>query len=260
MAITHALTHRLDHRFPIAVIRLRGELTPATGGTVRSAVLAALVEEPTSVIIDLAGLTSVDELALQVFAGAAGQAAHWPGAELLLCCPPPAAAAALPHTPVVRDLPIHQTFEAALAQAAAVPVPLRVRQRLEPTIHAPRLARELAAEACASWGLAGSTSPAEIVATELVTNAVRHAGTTIDLRLTLRDQQLRVSVQDRAGAPARMRTPGESDDHGRGLLIVDSVATRWGNVLVPGGKVVWASLWVTPPHQHRELAETSRRG
>lgn len=241
--MTEPLTYRLDHRFPIAVVRLRGELTPQDGGVVRAAVLEALVEEPTSVIVDLSGLTSADGSGPQVLAGAAGQAASWPGARLLLCGPSAAVAAVLRRTDVVRDLPVHPSFEAALAEAAAEPLPQRIRQRLEPTIHAPRVARELAAEACATWHLVGSVVPAEIVASELVTNAVRHAGTRIDFQITLRDEQLRLSVQDRIGAPARLQSPGESDDHGRGLLIVDSVATSWGNLLLPDGKVVWASLW-----------------
>jgi anti-anti-sigma factor len=245
--MTQPLTSRLDHRFPIAVVRLDGKLTPETAAVVRAAVLEALVEEPTSVIVDLAGLTAADHLALSVFAGAAGQAAHWPGARLLLCAPRPEVAEALARTAVVRDLPVHPSFPAALAEAAAEPVPQRVRQRLEPTVHAPRVGRELAASACVRWGLAGSSIPAEILASELVTNAVRHARTVLDLRITLRDQQLRVSVQDRAADRlARMETPGEADDHGRGLLIVDSVATAWGNLPVPDGKVVWASLAVTP--------------
>lgn len=246
------LTVRLDHRFPIAVVRLQGELTPQTGAVVRSAVLEALVEEPTSMIVDLAGLTAVDELALEVLAGAAGQAAHWPGARVLLCAPPPAVAPVLPRTAVVRDLPVHPSLQAALADAATEPVPQRVRQRLEPTIHAPRAARELAASACGRWGLTASSVPAEIIASELVTNAVRHAGTVLDLRITLRDHQLRLSVQDRsAGRMARMETPSESDDHGRGLLIVDSVATAWGNLPIPDGKVVWASLWVAAPQVYQ---------
>jgi anti-anti-sigma regulatory factor len=245
--MTQLLTSRLDHRFPIAVVHLRGGLTPETAEAVRTGVLEALVEEPTSVIVDLAGLTAVDDLALPVFAGAAGQAAHWPGARLLLCGAPPALAAALARTAVVRDLPLHPSFQAALADAAAEPVPQRLRQRLEPTVHAPRAGRELAASACARWGLSGSSVPAEILTSELVTNAVRHARTVLDLRITLRDEQLRVSVQDRAADRlARMETPGEADDHGRGLLIVDAVATAWGNLPVPDGKVVWASLWVAP--------------
>lgn len=258
--MTDALTYRLDRRFPIAVVRLNGELTPQAAGSVRSAVLEALVEEPTSVIVDLAGLTAAHPDALQVLAGLATQAAHWPQAALRLCCPSPAVAAALPDLPVVRDLPVHPSYQAALAEASTDPVPLRIRQRLEPTIHAPRVARELAARACATWELDSSAIPAEIIASELVTNAVRHAGTVIDFRITRLDHQLRMSVHDRAAEPARVQDPAESDDHGRGLLIVESVATGWGNVAVPDGKVVWASLWVSPPHAGQQKVGTGRNG
>jgi anti-anti-sigma regulatory factor len=244
--MTEPLTYRLDYRFPIAVVRLSGELSPLTTSVVRSAVLESLVEEPTSVIVDLAGLTAGDDVALQVFPGVAAQAAGWPGASVLLCGPRPEIAEALQRTSVASEVPVHEEFQDALAVAAADPVPRRIQRRLEPTVHAPRAARELVTEACVEWGLPDTAVAAEIIASELVTNAVRHAGTTMDIRVTLRNHQLRVSVRDRVGTMARLQTPAESDDHGRGLLIVDAVASAWGNVPVADGKVVWATLPVPP--------------
>jgi anti-anti-sigma factor len=240
--MTEPLTYRIAYRFPIAVVRMSGELTPQTAAVARHAVLESLLEEPTSVIIDLAGLTVADEVALQVFAGAAAQASSWPGATLLLCSPPAAVATALRHSAVAHELPVHAAFADALAVAAAVPVPQRMHQRLEPTVHAPRAARELVASACAEWGLPETAIAAEVVASELVTNAVRHAGTSIDVRVTLRDDQLRISVRDGEAGLARRQSPAEADAHGRGLLIVDAVATTWGNVPIGDGKVVWATL------------------
>jgi anti-sigma regulatory factor (Ser/Thr protein kinase)/anti-anti-sigma regulatory factor len=245
--MTEPLTYRLDYRFPIAVVRLSGQLTPAAATVARAAITESLLEEPTSVIVDLAGLTAVDEVAVQVFAGIAAHAADWPGASLLLCAPPGPVATALRRADDPL-LPIYAGFDEALAAAAADPVPRRARQRLAPTVDAPREARELVADTCDEWGLPEAAIAAEIIASELVTNAVRHAGTAIDLRMTLRDHQLRVSVHDRDRQPARLQTPGEADDHGRGLLIVEAVATSWGNVPVADGKVVWASVPVPPAH------------
>ena len=242
--MTEPLTYRLDYRFPIAVVRLTGELTPAAAAVARRALADALLEEPTSVIVDLTGLTAIDEVAVQVFTGMAAQAAEWPGASLLLCAPPGPVAGAIRRAG--DPLPVYAEFGEALAAAAADPVPRRARQRLAPTVDAPREARELVADTCDEWGLPESAVAAEIIASELVTNAVRHAGTAIDLRMTLRDHQLRVSVHDRNGQPARLQTPSEADDHGRGLLIIDAVATSWGNVPVADGKVVWASVRVPP--------------
>lgn len=238
------VSYQFDHRFPIAVMRLWGDLTVTSAGAARDAALAALVEEPTSMIIDLTGLASADEPALQFLPGVAAQAAHWPGTAVLACAAP-AVADTLTRTSE-GGLTVYPSFAAALAEAAAAPVPLRMHERLEPTVHAPRAARELASEACATWNLPRAVVPAEIIASELVTNAVRHAGTTVDLRITRRERELRISVQDRNPEPARLQTPSESDDHGRGLLIVDSVAHRWGCEPVTGGKVVWAAVQVSP--------------
>ena len=252
--MTQPFTYRLDYRFPIAVVRMCGTLSPSTAPVARTALLESLVEEPTSVIVDLAGVTAADDVAVQVFPGAAVQAAGWPGAAVLLCAPRNAVAEALARGSVSSQLPVHDAFSDALAIAAADPVPRRMQERLGPTVHAPRLARELVAEACHAWGLPDRAIAAEVIASELVTNAVRHAGTSMELRVTLRDEQLRISVRDGVDQPARMQTPTESDDHGRGLLIVDAVASAWGNVTVGDGKVVWASLRV-PPERNHELVQ-----
>lgn len=239
------VTYEFDHRFPIAVIRLTGDLTASSGAKVRTALVESLVDEPTSVIVDLAGLSTLDEAAAQVFPGVASRAALWPGAVLLLCGPSATVAptlAGLEREGMIRSYP---SFSRALAVATAQEVPQRVRQHLEPSVHAPRLARELAAAACRQWGVPECAMPAEILASELVTNAVRHAATALTLRITYRNNQLRVSVHDRDRQMARLQSPSESDDHGRGLLIVNSVATRWGSEPVVGGKVVWAAMQVS---------------
>lgn len=214
-----------------------------------AAVWEPLVEEPSSVIVDLAGLTAEDDAAAQTFPRLAAQAAHWPGTALRLCNPPVAVASVVQRSATDGAVTVHPDFPAALAAAATAPVPQRMHQRLEPTVHAPRAARELAADACTEWGLPGCLIPAEILASELVTNSVQHAGTVMDLRITLRDRLLRVSVHDRSARRARLRTPTGFDDHGRGLLIVSSIASGWGSEPVIGGKVVWASLQVrrAPP-------------
>jgi anti-anti-sigma regulatory factor len=253
--MTEPLTYRIAYRFPIAVVRISGALTPQTAPVVRSAVLDSLVEEPTAVILDLAGLTAADDVAVQVFPGAAAQATSWPGATLLLCAPPAPVAAALRRSAVADEVPVHDTFADALSVAAAEPVPRRVHERLAPTVHAPRAARELVADACADWGLADSAIAAEVIASELVTNSVRHARTSIDLRVTLSDHELRVSVRDGEPALARRQIPTESEAGGRGLLIVDAVATAWGNVPLDDGKVVWASLRRFERRANRERSQ-----
>lgn len=251
------MSYEFDHRFPIAVVRLTGDLTAADAAAVRSGLVEALVEEPTALIIDLAGLMTLEPVAAQVFVGLAGRAALWPGTSVLLCAPVPQVAAALADVDA-GELRVYASFTDALAVATDDEVPLRVQRHLEPSIHAPRLARELAAAACRSWQVPECAVAAEILASELVTNAVRHAATALTLRLTLHRGHLRVSVHDRDRQMARLQTPSESDDHGRGLLIVNSVASRWGSEPVEGGKVVWAAMPAAPRAAAPDLVDAER--
>jgi anti-anti-sigma factor len=247
--MTQPLTYEIDHRFPIAVVRLQGQLTPLTSQVARAALLESLAEEPTSVIVDLSDLAVMDDVALTLFPAAATLAAEWPGAPLLLCCAAPGVADGLEEMAIGRRMPVYATQDEALSAATDAPVPLRVRQRLEPTVQAPGEARELVTNACWDWGVPDTAAPARLVGSELVTNAVRHAGTSMDVTVTLREQFLRLSVRDGANEMARMQTPTESDDHGRGLLIVDTVAASWGSVPMGNGKAVWAALKVSPPRR-----------
>jgi anti-sigma regulatory factor (Ser/Thr protein kinase) len=83
-----------------------------------------------------------------------------------------------------------------------------------------------------------------LVVTELVTNAIRHAGTALQLTVILNDDVVRVEVTDTSGNVVE-RTPGvasSASESGRGLHIVDALASEWGVESAPGGKRVWADL------------------
>lgn len=86
-----------------------------------------------------------------------------------------------------------------------------------------------------------------LLTSELVTNAVLHGSAPIRLQLRRRDTTLRVDVSDGGGpfalaaAPVRSRTA----EGGRGLLLIDALATDWGsrdNEGTSSGKTVWFEL------------------
>ncbi|MCM3299503.1 SpoIIE family protein phosphatase [Streptomyces pseudogriseolus] len=105
-----------------------------------------------------------------------------------------------------------------------------------------RTARTLATRRLAEWGLHGLVDATELIVSELVTNAVRHGGGPVGLRL-LRDKTLTVEVSDGGAALApHPRLALTTDEGGRGLYLVAKVSRRWGVRPVPGGKVVWAEL------------------
>jgi Histidine kinase-like ATPase domain len=132
----------------------------------------------------------------------------------------------------------------AMTDLGAVPVPPTARQRIVPARDAPGHARAAVQEFCRREGVGGDRDAAQLVASELVTNAVVHAGTPIDLTLRLMSSMLHVAVRD--GGPGRPHVTDvdESSESGRGLILVDALASSWGTFFPDAGKVVWATVRV----------------
>jgi anti-sigma regulatory factor (Ser/Thr protein kinase) len=84
---------------------------------------------------------------------------------------------------------------------------------------------------------------AELMVSELATNAVKHARSCFSVELHReRDGTVYVEVADRGSGVPRQRHPAPLDPHGRGLLIVEAFADEWGTVRRNGGKTVWFSV------------------
>jgi hypothetical protein len=115
--------------------------------------------------------------------------------------------------------------------------------QLLPTPGAARHARDMVTEACAMADLAELIGPAGLVADELVANGVEHAGTLMTLRIISRAHYLHLAVGDGSPDPPRLPPlPPPTAPRGRGLILVDAIATRWGWQPSSEGKVVWATL------------------
>jgi CheY-like chemotaxis protein/anti-sigma regulatory factor (Ser/Thr protein kinase) len=104
-------------------------------------------------------------------------------------------------------------------------------------------ARRFLTEQCRSWGCGDLLDDAQVVVTELVTNALLHAGTSCELRAGLTDRALRLQVTDYGPGMPDPRAADDRAEHGRGLLLVSALCVAWGVEALPGGgKVVWAEL------------------
>lgn len=99
-------------------------------------------------------------------------------------------------------------------------------------------ARDLVRKTLGSWGLAGLVDVTELLVSELVTNALRHAEGPIRLRL-VRDRTLFCEVFDLAQALPLLRHASSTDESGRGLHLVSQLAKRWGSRRTGAGKIVW---------------------
>jgi anti-sigma regulatory factor (Ser/Thr protein kinase) len=116
--------------------------------------------------------------------------------------------------------------------------------RSAPQTEAVEQARRLSARMMRAWSLLDQEEMVTAIVAELVANAVRHAGTPLELRLARLHHQVRVEVRDRAVEMPKMSIPEPEDEGHRGLFIVDRYATAWGADPVLGGKVVWAEVSV----------------
>jgi anti-sigma regulatory factor (Ser/Thr protein kinase) len=101
--------------------------------------------------------------------------------------------------------------------------------------------RAAVTEQLAAWGLDELSFTVELVASELVTNAIRHATGPVQLRL-LRDRALICEVSDGSGTSPRLRRARTEDEGGRGLFLVAQLTERWGTRYTPDGKVIWTEL------------------
>ncbi|MGH3159078.1 MAG: ATP-binding protein [Streptosporangiaceae bacterium] len=125
---------------------------------------------------------------------------------------------------------------------------------LTPSPDAAGRARSFTRRALDSWGLGDLADDAELVVTELLANAVRHAWPSRDesgsdaaaLALwLLRDTNgFMCAVTDPSDSAPALRQPGDSCETGRGLHVIHALSDHWGwSALSDHGKAVWAILF-----------------
>jgi anti-sigma regulatory factor (Ser/Thr protein kinase) len=110
--------------------------------------------------------------------------------------------------------------------------------QVEPTLTAVAGARALIRHVLRSGG-ADSAERAAVCGSELVTNAVRHGQPPILLSVLAGPGHVVVAVEDASRQPPLPRVAGAADTGGRGTLVVDRLADRWGVEFLPTGKRVW---------------------
>ncbi|MEU6659103.1 SpoIIE family protein phosphatase [Streptomyces sp. NPDC046821] len=91
------------------------------------------------------------------------------------------------------------------------------------------------------WGLDEIAFTAELVLSELITNAIRYGTQPVRVRL-LYDVNLTIEVADGSSTSPHLRQAAITDEGGRGLFLVAHYAERWGTRYSSRGKVIWAEL------------------
>lgn len=121
-------------------------------------------------------------------------------------------------------------------------------------------ARAAVGQALRDWNMPELADDAELLTGELLVNVLLHTegGAVLTLEVLPEPvRRVRLSVQDRSSAWPRRRTPGEAATSGRGLLLLDALASRWGVEPRGEGKAVWCEIG---PAQVPAAAESPGRG
>ncbi|AGZ45886.1 ATP-binding protein [Actinoplanes friuliensis] len=230
--------HQIDAGQTYPVVRLTGVLDDTTAPAVRAALLEVLADQPEAVIVEVSELAIGEHKAVTVLGSVAAETADWPGSHVVI------SAGAGGDTWHDSGLPVWPSPAEAFG-ALGTPAPGHfLNVSLEPIMGAARRSRELVTEACGRWDLPELAASACIVVTEMVNNVVAHARTSMTIMLGRHGDTMSVAVRDHSttvprfsGEPVPVTSYG-----GRGLLLIDSVSLRWGSLVLPGGKVVWAVL------------------
>ncbi|MBQ0850282.1 SpoIIE family protein phosphatase [Streptomyces sp. BH-SS-21] len=120
--------------------------------------------------------------------------------------------------------------------------------RLAPEPRSAPHARRFTTRTLHDWQLPPHlTDTAELVVTELVTNAIRHSdGAALFLTLHLTSTSLTVELADHSQALPLARQAGPTDENGRGLGLIDALSTNWGTRIHSQGKSVWSTMDTSP--------------
>jgi DNA-binding NarL/FixJ family response regulator len=105
-----------------------------------------------------------------------------------------------------------------------------------------RTARQFVGQKLAEWALDDLVDDALLIASELAANAITHAASPCRIRLALTPSTLRIDVLDTGAGTPEPQPPSSTEEHGRGLHLIDALTTAWGLEVLPDGKMVWAEL------------------
>jgi anti-sigma regulatory factor (Ser/Thr protein kinase) len=118
--------------------------------------------------------------------------------------------------------------------------------RIPPKPASVAVARIWVKEQCARLASPDLCADAVLLASELVTNGVRHAGTDLTVEFAHLDPGVFLAVSDQSTRPFRPRNRALLDEGGRGLALVEMLSTRWGVSQHSSGKKIWAEIGADP--------------
>lgn len=217
--------------------------------TVNAALDKAMAQHPAGVLFDLRALADPGAVSASTWLDVALQGEEMdPQVRVAVCLPTGTRLAARLDRVVARRMaPVFPTVRLARSHLASHRLLLdQVRLHLPPDVSAAARSRFMVTAACEEWGMPWLVPRARLVISELVSNAVEHAATPVDVLISRRGRGvfLHLAVVDEDPVLPCFRQSGEDPltSRGYGLVIVEAAAHSWGTVPTRTGKMVWAML------------------
>jgi len=228
------LIWRVEQRQPAAIVSLTGSADSTLRGGLNERLHDTLWEclagMPTVLLLEVSGLEAGECSALDWVRELSAEAAKWPAVPVYVC----GAAASRCCLPGYGSLD-----EARQVWDDAEPDE-RHSLPLRPVPQAPADAREFVAKVCHGWGIKRPVRLAQILISELVSNAVVHARSGLDVTVRRFGDGIELSVRDDGLAKLPADLP--PDPRGFGLQLVEAMSDAWGSAPTGSGKVVWTRL------------------
>jgi hypothetical protein len=227
------LIWRVEQRQPAAIVSLTGPPDIAMREDLHDALWECLAGMPTVLLLEVSGLSGLDGGECAEFDWVrelSTEAAKWPGVPVYVC------------GDVARkcSLPGYGSIDEARNVWDEAEPGERHSLPLRPVPEAPADAREFVAKVCHGWGIKRPVRLAQILISELVSNAVVHARSGLEVTVRRFGQGIELSVRDDGLAKLPAHLP--PDPRGFGLQLVEAMSDAWGSAPTGSGKVVWTRL------------------
>ncbi|MFB9321526.1 ATP-binding protein [Cryptosporangium minutisporangium] len=229
------------------VLRLSGRLSVRTAPAARRAMLKTLFDVG-RVVVDVSGLRLVTPECVTLLPSVLTTAGGWPAARMAIVDGDGVYEAAARRVRCADLLHFYPATEAGVRHVDDRPARVTRDVSVPADPSASATARRFLQQAAADWELSPDlTEIAQLVVSELVSNAVEHAGTTSTVALELTDERLKISVRDGSTTQPVPRPLDMVSFRGRGLPLIDRVSQQWGIIDHQDGKTVWAALSTEAP-------------
>ncbi|WUJ12171.1 ATP-binding protein [Actinoplanes sp. NBC_00393] len=239
----------MDHETGIIELTVNGQWDRGLGYTAYRTAQKCLAEHPAGLALDLLNLHDPRSASAPLWMTVAAQGGRLhPPVPVVACLPPTARLAGrLDRIGAGRHLSMFSTV--GLARTAITshrPTTSQVRLQLPPVPASVANARQIVGAACTEWGMTALLPRARLVVSELVTNAVVHVGSPIDVVISHRGTLRRAASRGATSLHLAVydhdpRMPPPSGN-GKGLRLVTVASQAWGVLPTRVGKVVWAIL------------------